>query len=204
MSDNQPTSQPESNMDIQQRIGADICMQLDQCIGYPCEKEDVAASTALSWEWAKRCCDAHTRIDQALFAIVQGGMHLDLRLESVRRLLEIDTESRSSGGRGFQGFGIGGYSVGEPHDVMFETLGQVTRALPDDRPRYLMGVGNPTTLVRAVREGVDMIERREVALVFGVAHVHTALAGKRRAHASRARRQHAIEHVHALARCARA
>ncbi|WP_314652454.1 tRNA guanosine(34) transglycosylase Tgt [Slackia exigua] len=149
---------PESNMDIQQRIGADICMQLDQCIGYPCEKEDVAASTALSWEWAKRCCDAHTRIDQALFAIVQGGMHLDLRLESVRRLLEIDAESRSSGGRGFQGFGIGGYSVGEPHDVMFETLGQVTRALPDDRPRYLMGVGNPTTLVRAVREGVDMFD----------------------------------------------
>ncbi len=76
-----------------------------QCIGYPCEKEDVAASTALSWKWAKRCCDAHTRIDQALFAIVQGGMHLDLRLESVRRLLEIDAESRSSGGRGFQGFG---------------------------------------------------------------------------------------------------
>ena len=85
-------------------------------------------------------------------------MHLDLRLESVRRLLEIDAESRSSGGRGFQGFGIGGYSVGEPHDVMFETLGQVTRALPDDRPRYLMGVGNPTTLVRAVREGVDMFD----------------------------------------------
>lgn len=149
---------PEINMDIQQRIGADIVMQLDQCIGYPAAKEDVAASTKLSWEWAERCCAAHTRTDQALFGIVQGGMHLDLRLESVRRLLDIDERSRAAGHKGFQGFGIGGYSVGEPHDVMFETLPQVCAALPDDRPRYLMGVGNPTTLVRAVRAGVDMFD----------------------------------------------
>lgn len=149
---------PESNMDIQQRIGADIVMQLDQCIGYPAEKEAVAASTKLSWEWAERCCAAHTRKDQALFGIVQGGMHLDLRLESARRLMEIDAASRAAGHKGFQGFGIGGYSVGEPHDVMFETLGAVCRALPQDKPRYLMGVGNPTTLVRAVREGVDMFD----------------------------------------------
>ena len=149
---------PESNMDIQQRIGADIVMQLDQCIGYPSPKEAVAASTKLSWEWAERCCTAHTREDQALFAIVQGGMHRDLRLESAKRLIEIDAASRSAGHKGFQGFGIGGYSVGEPHDVMFETLGDVCQALPDNRPRYLMGVGNPTTLVRAVREGVDMFD----------------------------------------------
>ena len=149
---------PESNMDIQQRIGADIAMQLDQCIGYPAKKEAVAASTKLSWEWAERCCAAHTREDQALFAIVQGGMHLDLRLESARRLLDIDARSRAAGHKGFQGFGIGGYSVGEPHDVMFETLGAVCAALPQDKPRYLMGVGNPTTLVRAVREGVDMFD----------------------------------------------
>lgn len=149
---------PESNMDIQQRIGADIVMQLDQCIGYPAEKDAVAASTKLSWEWAERCCAAHTREDQALFAIVQGGMHRDLRLESARRLMEIDAASRAAGHKGFQGFGIGGYSVGEPHDVMFETLGAVCDALPQDKPRYLMGVGNPTTLVRAVREGVDMFD----------------------------------------------
>ncbi|MDO4591127.1 MAG: tRNA guanosine(34) transglycosylase Tgt [Slackia sp.] len=149
---------PESNMDIQQRIGADIVMQLDQCIGYPADKEAVAASTKLSWEWAERCCAAHTREDQALFAIVQGGMHRDLRLESARRLMEIDAASRAAGHKGFQGFGIGGYSVGEPHDVMFETLGAVCEALPQDKPRYLMGVGNPTTLVRAVREGVDMFD----------------------------------------------
>ena len=77
---------------------------------------------------------------------------------SVQHLLDIDARSRAAGHKGFQGFGIGGYSVGEPHDVMFETLGDVTAALPEDRPRYLMGVGNPTTLVRAVREGVDMFD----------------------------------------------
>ena len=130
---------PEDNMRIQERIGADIAMQLDQCVGYPAEKRDVEASTKLSWEWAERCLASHHRADQALFGIVQGGMHLDLRLQ-------------------FDGFGIGGYSVGESHEVMFETLGTVARSLPDDRPRYLMGVGNPTTLVRAVGEGVDMFD----------------------------------------------
>ena len=76
----------------------------------------------------------------------------------MKRLIEIDASSRAAGHKGFQGYGIGGYSVGEPHDVMFETLGDVCQALPDNRPRYLMGVGNPTTLVRAVREGVDMFD----------------------------------------------
>ena len=149
---------PEDNMRVQERIGADIVMQLDQCVGYPAKREDVEASTRLSWEWAERCLAAHARPDQALFGIVQGGMHLDLRLESVRRLVEIENRSLAVGGRRFDGFGIGGYSVGEDHEVMFETLGTVARALPDDRPRYLMGVGNPTTLVRAVGEGVDMFD----------------------------------------------
>ena len=149
---------PEENMRIQERIGADIVMQLDQCIGYPAKREDVAASTKLSWEWAERCLAAHTRADQALFGIVQGGMHLDLRLASVEHLLEAENRNVAAGGRRFDGFGIGGYSVGEDHDVMFETLGQVAQALPDDRPRYLMGLGNPTTLVRAVHEGVDMFD----------------------------------------------
>ena len=149
---------PESNMRIQESIGADIVMQLDQCVGYPAKKEDVAASTKLSWEWAQRCLAAHKRADQALFGIVQGGMHLDLRLESVHRLLQIEQDSVAAGGRRFDGFGIGGYSVGEDHDVMFETLGRVVEELPRDRPRYLMGVGNPTTLVRAVGVGVDMFD----------------------------------------------
>ena len=149
---------PEINMDIQERIGADIVMQLDQCVGYPAERPDVEASTKLSWEWAERCLASHKRADQALFGIVQGGMHLDLRLESVNRLLDIEQRSVQAGGRRFDGFGIGGYSVGEEHDVMFQTLGDVCAALPNDRPRYLMGVGNPTTLVRAVGVGVDMFD----------------------------------------------
>ncbi len=149
---------PEENMEVQQLIGADIAMQLDQCAPYPATKEFVQQAVDYSSAWAKRCLAAHTRADQTLFGIVQGGMHLDLRLESVRRLLEVEDESVAHGGRRFGGFGIGGYSVGESHDVMFETLGDVARALPENRPRYLMGVGNPTTLVCAVAEGVDMFD----------------------------------------------
>ena len=149
---------PEENMRIQEALGADIAMQLDQCPPYPATREFVERAVDLSAMWARRCLAAHKRPDQTLFGIVQGGMNLDLRLESIRRLREIEDESLVAGGRRFGGFGIGGYSVGEDHETMFETLGQVARALPDDRPRYLMGVGNPTTLVRAVGEGVDMFD----------------------------------------------
>lgn len=149
---------PEINMAIQEKIGADIIMQLDQCPPYPAEKEFVQHAVDYSSMWAKRCLAAHKKPDQTLFGIVQGGMHLDLRLSSINRLMEIEQDSLAKGGRRFGGFGIGGYSVGESHEVMFETLGEVARALPEDRPRYLMGVGNPTTLVRAVGEGVDMFD----------------------------------------------
>ncbi len=149
---------PEENMRIQEQLGADIIMQLDQCTPYPAAHDFVAKAVDLSANWARRCLATHKRSDQTLFGIVQGGMELDLRLESIRRLREIEEESLAAGGRRFGGFGIGGYSVGEEHEVMFETLGEVARALPKDRPRYLMGVGNPTTLVRAVREGVDMFD----------------------------------------------
>lgn len=149
---------PEDNMRIQESIGADIVMQLDQCPPYPAEKSFVKRAVDYSANWAKRCLASHTRTDQTLFAIVQGGMHLDLRLESIDRLLEIESDSVAFGGRPFGGFGIGGYSVGESHDVMFETLGDVASFLPENRPRYLMGVGNPTTLVKAVGIGVDMFD----------------------------------------------
>ena len=139
---------PEDNMRIQEAIGGDIIMQLDQCPPYPASKEDVEAAVDLSIAWARRCKEAHTRTDQALFGIVQGGVHLDLRLKSVAALTEMD----------FPGYGIGGYSVGEDHELMFETLGTVAQALPENKPRYLMGVGNPTTLVRAVAQGVDMFD----------------------------------------------
>lgn len=149
---------PEDNMDIQQKLGADIIMQLDQCPPYPATREFVQRAVDLSANWARRCLAAHTREDQALFGICQGGMHLDLRLESIARLKKIGEESVASGRKDFAGFGIGGYSVGEDHETMFETLGDVARALPQNKPRYLMGVGNPTTLVRAVHEGVDMFD----------------------------------------------
>lgn len=149
---------PEENMRIQELLGADIAMQLDQCPPYPAEYSFVKRAVDHSSDWARRCLAAHKREDQTLFGIVQGGMHLDLRLESIGRLLRIEEDSMAHGGRRFGGFGIGGYSVGESHETMFETLGEVARSLPADRPRYLMGVGNPTTLVRAVGEGVDMFD----------------------------------------------
>lgn len=139
---------PEENMRIQQLLGADIIMQLDQCTEYPAEKSFVRSAVERSAAWARRCKDAHTRKDQALFGIVQGGVYEDLRLESIERLEEI----------GFPGYGIGGYSVGEPHEIMFETLPHVLDALPADKPRYLMGVGNPTTIVEAIGQGVDMFD----------------------------------------------
>lgn len=140
---------PEDNMDIQQRLGADIVMQLDQCPPYPADKPFVRDAVERSAAWAKRCRAAHTREDQALFGIIQGGMHLDLRLESLERLEDMG---------GFPGYGIGGYSVGEPHDMMFETLPDLAAAMPANKPRYLMGVGNPTTLLRGVAAGVDLFD----------------------------------------------
>jgi queuine tRNA-ribosyltransferase len=143
---------PEDNMRLQNQLGADIVMQLDQCTPYPCEHEVVAQAVARSAAWAQRCRQAQQNPSQALFAIVQGGVFGDLRLQSIRRLLEIDAQQR------FEGFGIGGYSVGEPHELMFETLGAVGAALPTDRPRYLMGVGNPSTLLTSIAQGIDMFD----------------------------------------------
>ncbi|MCL2631968.1 MAG: tRNA guanosine(34) transglycosylase Tgt [Coriobacteriia bacterium] len=144
---------PEDNIEVQNELGADIIMQLDECPPYPAEREQVATAVRRSAEWARRSRLAHSVNSQALFAISQGGVFDDLRRESVNRLLEIDAQ-----GERFAGFGIGGYSVGEPHQMMLESLADVAQALPADRPRYLMGVGNPTTLVRAVALGVDMFD----------------------------------------------
>ena len=139
---------PEENMRIQQDLGADIAMVLDVCPPYPAGEDDVAEAVRRSALWAQRCAASHDREDQALFGIVQGGVFPHLRAESVERTAEI----------GFTGYGIGGYSVGEPHDLMLESLAPVCELLPGDRPRYLMGVGNPTTLLEAVALGVDMFD----------------------------------------------
>ena len=130
---------PEDNMAIAQKLGSD-----------PAEKSYVARAVELSSMWAERCYKAHTRPDQALFGIVQGGMHMDLRLRSLKHLEELGD---------FPGYGIGGYSVGEDHDTSFETLAPlVSEHMPRHKPRYLMGVGNPTTLVRGVGYGIDMFD----------------------------------------------
>lgn len=139
---------PEDNMRIQQDLGADIAMVLDVCPPYPADEKRVAEAVHLSAEWAQRCRAAHSRPDQALFGIVQGGVYEHLRAESVERTVAV----------GFPGYGIGGYSVGEPHDLMLSSLAPVAAALPANRPRYLMGVGNPTTVLRAIALGIDMFD----------------------------------------------
>lgn len=141
---------PEENMRIAELLGSDICMQLDVCPGYPCDRAYLERAVELSSRWAARCWEAHTRSDQALFGIVQGGMDLQLRLKSLHALEECGD---------FPGYGIGGYSVGESHETMFESLAPLaSEYMPRDKPRYLMGVGNPATLVRAVGCGVDMFD----------------------------------------------
>ena len=146
---------PAFNMDIQHKLGADIIMQLDQCPPIPSTRDEVNSAVELSARWLEGCLQAHEphRERQALFPIVQGGIEFDLRLKSIERIMELEDRFGAH-----PGFGIGGYSVGEPHEVMFETLPKVAAALPQDRPHYLMGVGNPTTLVRAVGMGIDMFD----------------------------------------------
>ena len=170
---------PEDNMAIAEKLGSDICMQLDQCPGYPATKAYVARAVELSSMWAERCWHAHTRPDQALFGIVQGGMHMDLRLRSLAHLEECGD---------FPGYGIGGYSVGEDHETMYETLEPlVSEHMPKNKPRYLMGVGNPTTLVRAVAAGVDMFD---CVLPTRTARMGTAFSSEGRLNLKNARFKH--------------
>ncbi|HEX9874303.1 MAG TPA: tRNA guanosine(34) transglycosylase Tgt [Deferrimonas sp.] len=140
---------PESSIAVQEALGADIIMAFDECIPYPASREYVAESTARSGRWARRCKVARSQGDgAALFGIVQGGMHPDLRAGSVNDLLEI----------GFEGYAIGGLSVGEEADLMYEVMENTLPLLPKDRPRYVMGVGTPENLIEGVSRGVDMFD----------------------------------------------
>ncbi len=139
---------PESATHIQEALGADIAMAFDECVVYPADYEYVRAATARTTEWARRCKKAHTRRDQWLFGIVQGGVFPDLREESAKAVVDMD----------FPGFGIGGLSVGEPRDLMLEALGRAIAEIPEDRPRYLMGVGTPEDLAEGVAQGIDMFD----------------------------------------------
>jgi len=141
---------PERSMQIQTALNADIAMVFDECTPYPAEKSAVATSMEMSIRWAKRSAEEFARLDNlnALFGIVQGGIHLDLRDVSRQALLDI----------GFDGYAIGGLSVGEPKAQMLEVVGHVAPQLPADKPRYLMGVGTPQDLVECVLRGVDMMD----------------------------------------------
>lgn len=139
---------PEKSMEVQMALGSDIAMAFDECTPYPADYSYACASMRLTSRWAKRCMKAHSRSDQALFGIVQGGMYPDLRRESAECLADMD----------FPGYAIGGLSVGEPKDLMYETLEHTTPFLPKEKARYLMGVGTPDCLVEGVARGIDMFD----------------------------------------------
>jgi queuine tRNA-ribosyltransferase len=139
---------PEEAMQVQRDLGADICMIFDECTPFPATEKQARDSMELSLRWAKRSKTAHEGNDAACFGIVQGGMYPHLRRESLGGLTDI----------GFDGYAIGGLSVGEPQEEMLRILGEVTPDMPVDRPRYLMGVGRPEDIVEAVRRGIDMFD----------------------------------------------
>ena len=139
---------PEASMRIQERIGADVAMQMDHVVALPATRDVVADAMQRSLRWAERCLSAHRREEQAVFGIVQGGLEPDLREESAVRLR----------GLGFDGYAVGGLSVGEGPEAMVATLRATTPHLPADRPRYLMGVGQPHDIIAAVATGIDMFD----------------------------------------------
>ena len=152
---------PEKSIEIQQALGSDIAMVLDECIEYPADGERAASAVKRTTEWARRCRDfsrapmesGHENADaitpgQVLFAIVQGGTHADLRRESARQLVDLD----------FPGYAVGGLAVGEPHALTCDMTAAATAELPADRPRYLMGVGFPEQLADYVACGIDMMD----------------------------------------------
>jgi queuine tRNA-ribosyltransferase len=141
---------PEAAIQIQHAIGADIIMAFDQPVSYRCGAGEAEEATRRSDRWAERCLEAHREAgsDQGLFGIVQGAFDRDLRAESARRLAELS----------FEGYAIGGLSVGEPKSVTFGMLEDTAPLLPQERPRYLMGMGTPADIVRAVAYGIDMFD----------------------------------------------
>ena len=139
---------PERAIEIQHNLRSDIIMVFDECTNYPCTEQEARESMLRSMRWAKRCRTVHKSNEQALFGIVQGSVFPSLRKESLDRLMEI----------GFHGIALGGFSVGEPRNQMFEILEQLSESLPPEKPRYLMGVGTPLDLLNCVKLGIDMFD----------------------------------------------
>jgi len=140
---------PEKAIEIQNSLGSDIIMAFDECAPWPSEHDYVKKSLERTTRWAARCKEAHKNTDkQALFGIVQGGGYEDLRIQSAKELVELD----------FPGYSIGGLSVGEPKNIMYDMLDITTPLLPENKPRYLMGVGSMDALVEGVMRGIDMFD----------------------------------------------
>ena len=139
---------PEISMQVQRDLGSDIVMIFDECTPYPATEQQARESMEMSLRWAKRSKDAHGDSPSALFGIIQGGMYESLRMQSLNGLTDI----------AFDGYAIGGLSVGEPKAEMFKVLDYLPDRMPADKPRYLMGVGTPEDLVEGVRRGVDMFD----------------------------------------------
>jgi queuine tRNA-ribosyltransferase len=147
--------EPENVIRIEHEIGADIIMTFDQCVAYPAERDEAAAGVSRTYEWAKRCHSEHSKLSEAsnerqqcLFGIVQGSTYADLRTISAEQIVSLD----------FPGNAIGGLSVGETKDEMEEMLAHTIQYLPEDKPRYLMGVGYPEDILMAVSHGIDMFD----------------------------------------------
>ena len=136
-------------MEIQNALGSDIMMAFDECAPYPADREYVKNSLERTTRWLKRCKEAHKNTEnQALFGIIQGGMYKDLREQSAKEILELD----------LPGYAVGGLSVGEPKELMYEVLDYTVPLMPEDKPRYLMGVGSPDDLLEGVIRGIDMLD----------------------------------------------
>ena len=139
---------PEKSMEIQRSLGSDIVMNFDECPKLPLSKEKLRESMELTLRWAKRCRDYSLKEHQHLFGIIQGGLHHDLRLECMERLLE----------QGYDGFALGGLSVGEKNEEMVEFCKKFVPLMPSESPRYLMGVGTPIDILTGVKNGLDMFD----------------------------------------------
>ncbi|WP_084219076.1 tRNA guanosine(34) transglycosylase Tgt [Syntrophorhabdus aromaticivorans] len=139
---------PEKVVEVQENIGADICMCFDECAPYPSSYEYTSNSVDLTSRWAERCKNAKKNDGTMLFGIVQGGFYRDLRLKSAEELIKMD----------FDGYAVGGLSVGEPKSIMWEMVDTVVDMLPKDKPRYLMGLGFPEDIVEGARKGIDMFD----------------------------------------------
>lgn len=139
---------PERSIEIQNTLGADVIMAFDECPPYPASREVVAVATNRTYRWLHRCMAAHQRRDQALFGIVQGGVHLDLRSSAAHSLAELD----------LPGYAIGGVSVGEPPELIAEIVQATAPLLPVEKPRYLMGIGTYREMAQAIAAGVDLFD----------------------------------------------